>query len=287
VLNADILPEIKNILDKSQSILVMLVPNAKYDQAASCIAVYEALAQKYPQKEITLLSPEQITTPNLLGQENFKQKLGSKDLSVSFDYDEKAVDKVSYHIDEEKKKFYLIIKPQKGQKPLNTSQVSFDYTGAEADLIFLFGVHELGQLEHLYSNYESLYNQAALVTVHNFEPEIGNFKIDLSGKSSWSEAVLALIAGLELELTSAAATNLLLSIEEATNHLNSFTATADTFEVVAKLLRAGAKRQVKSAPQPVAPTTPVEKPKKKIASKSKTVDLMKSKDYAPSNEARG
>ena len=73
MLNADILPEIKNILDKSQSILVMLVPNAKYDQAASCIAVYEALAQKYPQKEITLLSPEQITTPNLLGQENFNK----------------------------------------------------------------------------------------------------------------------------------------------------------------------------------------------------------------------
>jgi hypothetical protein len=240
MLNEVTLSQLKVVLDQAHTALVILGPNANLDQTASALAFYESL--KDLKSEVSICSPEEISFLDLQGQDEIKKKLGNKDLSVSFDYDETSVDKVSYHIDEEKGKFYLVVKPKKGQKPLDTKSISFDYVGAQADVIFLFGVHQYKSLEHLYSNYSDVYDNATVVTVHNFEPEIGDIKIDVSGKSCWSETVLSLIEALGLELNDVGATNLLYAIENATNNLSSFTATADTFESVAKLMRAGARR---------------------------------------------
>lgn len=240
MLNEVTLSQLKVVLDQAHTALIVLGPNANLDQTASALALFESLRDL--KSEVSICSPEEVSFLDLQGQEEIKNKLGNKDLSVSFDYDESSVDKVSYHIDEEKNKFYLIVKPKKGYKPLDTKSVSFDYIGAQADVIFLFGVHQYQSLEHLYSKYVDVYDNATVVTIHNFEPEIGDINIDISGKSCWAESVLSLIENLGLELSEHAATNLLYSIENATNNLSSFTATADTFESVAKLLRAGGRR---------------------------------------------
>ncbi|NCN87606.1 MAG: hypothetical protein GW941_01780 [Candidatus Pacebacteria bacterium] len=240
MLNEVTLSQLKVVLDQAQTALIVLGPNANLDQTASALALYESLRDL--KSEVSICSPEEVSFLDLQGQEEIKNKLGNKDLSVSFDYDESSVDKVSYHIDEEKSKFYLIVKPKKGFKPLDTKSVSFDYIGAQADVIFLFGVHQYESLEHLYSQYVDVYDNATVVTIHNFEPEIGDINIDISGKSCWAESVLSLIENLGLELSDKASTNLLYSIDNATNNLSSFTATADTFESVAKLLRAGGRR---------------------------------------------
>lgn len=240
MINEDSFPQLKQVLDQAGSSLVVLGPKASQDQVASAIALFRGL--KNLGKEVGLVSPEEIEIEEMLGLDDVRYKLGNKDLSISFDYNENSVDKVSYHIDEEKNKFYLVIKPKKGQPPLDSGQVSFDYVGAQADLIFLFGVHQYSSLEHLYENYADVYDSATVITIHNFEPEIGNLKLDISGKSCWSESMVELLEGLGLGLDSEGATNLLSSIENATNRLSSFTASAETFETVAKLMRAGAKR---------------------------------------------
>ncbi|NCN03936.1 MAG: hypothetical protein GW942_02580 [Candidatus Pacebacteria bacterium] len=240
MLNEVILSQLKVVLDQAQTALIVLGPNANLDQAASALALYDSLNDL--KSEVSICSPDEVSFLDLQGQEVIKNKLGNKDLSVSFDYNESSVDKVSYHIDEDKSKFYLIVKPKKGYKPLDTQSVSFDYIGAQADVIFLFGVHQYQSLDHLYSKYADVYDNATVVTIHNFEPEIGDINIDISGKSCWAESILNLIENLGLELSDQAATNLLFSIDNATNNLSSFTATADTFDSVAKLLRAGGRR---------------------------------------------
>lgn len=240
------LTQLKTILDQAHSAVVLLGPNPTYDQVASATAFY--LSLKDLKAEVSLCSPNPVEFADLLALEEIKQKLGNKDLSISFDYSETAVDKVSYHIDEDRGKFYLVVKPQRGHKPLDPQSVSFDLTGAQADVIFLFGVHSWSMLEHLYENHVDVYESATVVTVHNFEPEIGDVKLDISGQSCWSEATLTLIEKLGLELTSDGASNLLMAIDEATDWLTSFTASADTFETVAKLLRAGGKRLRRPTP---------------------------------------
>ncbi len=140
------------------------------------------------------------------------------------------------------KKFYLTIKPKKGFSPLSDKNVEFSYTGAEADLVIVIGVNELDSLGEFYFGYENLYNQAAIVSINKYETEFGNIKFDASQLSCYSEFVFQLISSLDLFVSSESATNLLRGISEETNNFSSFSTTANTFEVVAKLMRAGARR---------------------------------------------
>lgn len=245
---------LQNLLPAAKTIFVMLGPEPSLDQVAAATALYGMLRTQG--KNVALLSPNpsKATQYELELANECKDVVGNKDLQISFEYNPEAVDKVSYHIDENSGRFCLIIKPQQGHQPLATDKVSFDYVGAEADLIFLIGVHDLESLEQLYFGYEQLYQDTTLVTIHTFEPSIGNIKIDTSSFSSVSEAVVMMCKTLEYSLGVPEASNLLYAIEQGTQSFQSFTATADTFELVAFLLRSGARRRRVTAPAKLPPT---------------------------------
>jgi len=109
-------------------------------------------------------------------------------------------------------------------------------------VIFLFGVHALETLDHLYLGFESLYEESPLVTIHTFETAIGSYKFDVSGQAAMSQAMVQVIEGLGLEINGEVATLLLSGIENNTAQFSSPMTSAETFEVVAKLMRAGARR---------------------------------------------
>ncbi len=260
MLDQEQIARLKELLAAVKSVLVMLKSQPSLDQVATAIALAKSLTQAG--KEVILASPEELSGEalDLLGADLVKQKLGNQDLTISFPYEETAVDKVSYHISDDNSSFYLIIKPHKGHKPLDANRVQLDYTGAAAEMVFLVGVHEFDQLEHLYDSYKQLYESATIVTLHTFEPEIGGIKLDLSGKSCLSEAVFGLLGQLELTLDADSATNLLLVIERATEDFRSLATTAETFEMVGALMRLGARRLRRSQPPPEAILTE-EKPR--------------------------
>jgi len=241
------LSSLKDYLQTAQSVLVILGSKPTTDQLAVASALYAGLVEL--NKEVGLYAPNKITGP-FISLQGLSTQLGKQNLVIEFDYNEVAVDKVSYHIGEESGKFYLTIKPKKGQKPLDKSTVDFSYAGADADLIFLVGVHNLEDLDQLYFGYEPLYENAFVVTLNSFKTALGNLQFDLSGTSSLSETLVGLLSGLDIPLTETMATDLLLGVESATERLQSFAASADTFEVVAKLLRAGAKREKYQNTQP-------------------------------------
>ncbi len=234
--------QLQSLLADVNSALVLLGASPSLDQVASALALSNAL--QLQGKQVVLASPDALSEEfsSLPGVDEVKQQLGSKNLSVSFAYQQSAVDKVSYHISDDNSTFYLVIKPQKGHEPLDAKTVQFDYTGADADMIFLVGVHQYDALEHLYTGYEQLYEQAAVVTLHTFEPSIGHVKLDVSGSTSLSEGAAGLLKKLGYQIDGDAATNLLAGIEQGTQSFKSLTTTADTFEVVAHLMRSGARR---------------------------------------------
>ncbi len=245
------LTSLKELLARSNSVLVILNAQPSYDQKLAAAGLF--LSLKQAGKKVGFFAPEQVYSTDIPGFDQLKNKLGKQNLLISFDYDKKKVDKVSYHIDEQHQKFYLSVKPQKGKKPLDASKVKFDYTGAEADLILTIGVKELEELDQLYFGYEDLYRNGALVTIDNFEPDWGAYNLDVSGYSCMSEALVVLIRGMGLELDAAAATNLLLGIQHQTNNFTALTASADTFETVAELIRSGARRSKSGQEQPSTP----------------------------------
>lgn len=236
---------LKEYLQTAQTALIILGPKPTPDQLAVASALRAGLESLGKEASVHApKKPDAAAFPNLAG---LSTELGKQNLVVEFDYDENAVDKVSYHIGEQTGKFYLTIKPKRGFPPLESKAVGFSYVGADADLIFLIGIHNLETLDQLYVGYETLYESAFVVTLHSFRPELGNVQFDSSGASSLSEAFVDLLAGLEISLTENMATDLLSGIEHTTDNLRSLATTAETFEAVAQLLRAGAKRVRKKA----------------------------------------
>ena len=258
---------LKEYFQSSESIAVILGQKPTVDQLALASALYEGC--KNLGKEVGLYSPKKISDEHFSSLNELQTELGKQNLVVSFDYNEDAVDKVSYHIGEETNKFFLTVKPKKGVKPLDPKSVEFSYAGADIDLIFLIGVHDLETLDQLYFSYESLYKNNYVVTLHNFKPEIGTTQFDLSSSSSMSESMIDVIESLGMQVDEKMATNLLMGIEHTTKNLQSLSTTAETFEKVARLLRAGARR-IKRRESPSISLGVNKKTVKKTIKKSKT-----------------
>lgn len=266
MITPDQVSQLHDHLTSASSILILLGQDPKPDHILTAAALTQTLQTMG--KAVELGCPDEVKLSELgvVGEVECRQKLGNQNLSISFDYDETTVDKVSYHIDEDQRKFFLIVKPQKGYAPLKAESVTFDYTGADADLVFLVGVHQFEALEHLYEGFEDLFTRATVVTIHTFEPQIGSVKLNVSGASSMSEGVAPVLMQLSPELPVDAATNLLTGIEQATDHFQSLSATAQTFEMVAELMKRGARRvrtarpafaQAEEVVRPLVPEQPL------------------------------
>ncbi|MFZ5376372.1 MAG: DHH family phosphoesterase [Patescibacteria group bacterium] len=240
MLNEELVKNLQDLISSAQSILVIVSPKADRDQWSSAVALYSSL--KTNGKDAMLCSPVLPNFDLAVDSSEIKTVMGNQNLVVSFDYNEAAVDKVSYHIGEESGKFYLTIKPKKGQKPLDTSGVEFSYSGAEADLAILVGVHDLESLDTLYFGYEALYQNTPLVCFHTFDPGLGGVVVDVSSQVCMSEVVCLLAEAAQMSIDADNATQLLSAIEEKTDGFRSLITTAETFEVVAKLMHKGARR---------------------------------------------
>lgn len=241
--------QLKNLVDAAQTISIIYPPTASLDQRATAASLYLSLSRV--QKNVRLVTPKILSSDDnqVTGLENAQVDMGNQNLSMSFNYTPEQVDKVSYHIGEETGKFYLTIKPKSGFAPLDANSVEFSYTGASTDLLILVGVSDLESLEQLYFGYEDLYRDVAIVSINTYTTSFGTVKIDAGQASSLSEVTTQIVQALGLPLDSDTATNLMLGVESATQNLSSMTVSADTFETVANLLRAGARRSFKRATQ--------------------------------------
>ncbi|MDQ3008374.1 MAG: hypothetical protein M3Q81_02145 [bacterium] len=241
MIDQDKTQQLKNLMAEAHSVMILLGPTQNRDQVIAAQALADGLLAKG--KNVIMASPMPVNQAwKISGTVETKSEIGNRDLMVSFPFIPESVDKVSYHINENDNKFYLVVKPQSGKEPLAADKVEFSYAGAETDLIILLGVHDLESLQQLYYGYEQLYESTTIVTLHTFEPTIGSLKLDISGASSFSEAVIGIMGALEAPLDETQATQLLSAIEEATDSFRSFSTQPETFEVVAYLMRAGARR---------------------------------------------
>ena len=233
----------KELFNQADSVLVIYAPDALRDHLFAATALYKTF-QQLGNKEIALLSSEDLSAaePDIVYLAETKTDVGHKNLCISLDYSAESVEKITSVVDEDAKKLHLTIKPKKGVHPLLKENITFSYTGAEADMIILVGVDDLESLEQLYVGYENLYQNTALISINSYETSFGNLKLDILGSSCVSEYVATLLRDLNYQIDFEVATNLLAGIDEETDNLESYLATADTFEVISYLLRNGARR---------------------------------------------
>ena len=162
---------------------------------------------------------------------------------VSFDYDENAVDKVSYHIGEETQRFYLTIKPKKGYDPLDVKDVQYDYTGSHADVVITFGVVSFEELEQLFAGYEEMYQKAMVVAFCPTEWEGPTHCVVAENDGEHSALAAHIIQKLELHVSMDAASALTAGIQVGTNSLQNEYVSPEFYEIMAYLLRQGADKK--------------------------------------------
>lgn len=250
-LNGETLEQLSQLIDSAQSIVVALPSGAGIDQTATALAWANVLRAKG--KEVRVVAPEtpRLGQAKLVGAEEITAELGKQNLVVSFDYSPEQVDKVSYHIGEQTNRFYLTIRPKKGVPPLSQDSLELSYTGAEADLIVFVGVSDLEQLQPLSSEYDEFFRDTQSVVLSSNDASFGTVKVKTNAAAGLSEESAQLFVQLGWDMDEPSASLLLRGIEAVTDHLTSLATTPDTFETVAHLLRAGARR----SHRPVTPVT--------------------------------
>jgi hypothetical protein len=249
------------ILKLSKSPLLIFPESKNLDLIAATYAFFyflEEISEEEVKGQLRLLCPNLKRgslgeLKNYLTITDLQTEMGKENLLISFPYDENKVDQVDSYLGDDGKRLYIRVKSKKGANPIDQKDINFSYSGASNDLLILMGVNDLEKLENLYFGYESLYSglNNQVVTINNFLPDFGNLNLDISGRTSYSEAAFYLFKEIaqmrSLDLTDLLAkteipTLLLFGMEERTKALSSRTATADTFLAVGELLKMGARR---------------------------------------------
>jgi nanoRNase/pAp phosphatase (c-di-AMP/oligoRNAs hydrolase) len=253
---------IKDAVSKANAIYVLFPVTQNPDIIASALALYHSL--KASQKHVFIATPGEIDADDtkLPGSDAITDKIGNRNLVISLKVNSRdSIDKVSYNLDESGQTFNLIIQPKKGQAPIDSSDVSYSYAGAQADLVFIVGANRLEDLGYFYEDEKKLFDSATTVALNrSVFTKFAQHHINDQQASSLTEITAKLIENLELQLDVDSATTLLSGINQTTNYLQHQSVTADTFDLVAKLIRAGAKRPPTNGSVADSPATPLKPP---------------------------
>lgn len=242
------LDELKLKTQAAKSVLVLLPPEPDAELVSSATVLHQALKQSGKASILGCSSA-------IEGNEEIKTAVGKQNLIISFPYKEEAVEHVSYDIDETANRFNLIIRPKENSQPLDVKSVQYNYTGAKADLVFVFGIASLEELGKLYSDEKPFLDNAPIVVLKKGGQPADFAAFDLSGQRvlSLAELVIWFLRATELRLAPETAGSLYKQLVSSTNNFQSPLITPETFEAAAYLLRSGARTfPVASQMPPVA-----------------------------------
>jgi len=243
--------ELKSFLQDKQSIVVILPPNPSSDMVAAGLSLHQTLKNSGKDSQIGC-SPPLPRIPNLDEQDEIVESIGSKNLIISFDYPEEYLEKVDYDV-LPGGKFCLMIRPKDGSPVPKTSDVKYSYSGANADLVIVFGINSLEELGKIYADEKKFLDSTKILslnitgTIPDFTPNVFHHPL-----SSFAELVTLLLEKTSLVPAPPAASNLIRFIYEITSNLTSPKTNAETFSSISFLMKNGGRLPNQSPANPFA-----------------------------------
>ncbi len=232
------LEQLKAELVKAKSVLIFLPSHPELDVVAAGLALFLTLKESGKDVRIATSSPPLARDSRLVGIDKLEQEIGDSNLVISFPFEEGRVEKVAYNEDDKSSNIVVSVKP--GRK-IDKNEISFVYAGTSSDMVIVAGGRNLSSTGKILTAERELLEKSTLVNISNQDSAFGAINI-VDTQCSLSELMAALIQEIGLPLTEDAANNLLSGIYHATDNLQSDNLTADTFEAIAVLYRAGARR---------------------------------------------
>ena len=231
----------KDFIDGAGSVLILLPLKPYFDQVAAGLSLFLALKGE---KEVSIFCPNQMLVEfnRLVGVDKITTELGNRNLVIRFSgYKANDIERVSYDIEDQE--FKLTVIPKPGIRPPMKNQVALSYSGVLSDTVIMIGGSNESHFPSLSSRELTGVRLAHIgIKEVNLSPsrEVISFARPVS---SVSELMGSLIKESGWNLDPDIATNLLLGIERGSNNYSSTGVTADTFQLVADLIRAGGKRE--------------------------------------------
>ncbi len=240
--SSDKIDDLKKLYTSSKSIVIFLAKDSSFDGIAAGLSLY--LAFKKAQKEVSIYcsTPTVVENANLVAIDKIQNSIGNKNLVISFDYVDGAIDRVSYNIEGDK--FKLVIQPKEGKSALSSNKVAYSYSGLAADLVFTIDAKNLNDLGEVALKESEFFQKTKIVNISlRQNGKFASLNVATPGVFSLSELALSLFSSLSLQIDQDIATNILMGIEYASTSFSDPRLDATTFETVAYLLKQGAKRQ--------------------------------------------
>lgn len=234
--------QIRNLIDQAKEVLILLPSNPPVDFVAASLSLYLSLISRGKQVNVTCPSAMTVEFNHLIGVDKISNKINSaqgRNLVISFPYQEGAIEKVSYNIEDNF--FNLVIEPRKDFSPITPEAIKYSSSGGNIDLIFTIGITGLSEINNL-SNIKELINEKPIVNI-DINPQNNNFgRINIVNQnlSSTCEILISLFSSLSLNIDADIASNLLMGITFGSNNFSSPQTSASTFEAAAVCLKHGA-----------------------------------------------
>ena len=236
----------KSIVEAANSILILLPENPSFDEVAAGLGLYLALRDK-KDATISCTTPMVVEFNRLVGVNKITSELGNKNLTIKFaDYKANDIERVSYDI--ENGQFRLSVIPKPGLPSPKKEQVELSYSGISGDTVILIGGKADSEFSALNSK-DLLGSKLVHVGVRALAATDKALMSFARPASSLSEIIYSLLNESELTVDADIATNLVAGIEDGSQAFKGTDVTAETFEVMAHLLKAGGKR---TSSQPVS-----------------------------------
>ncbi|MBI2019823.1 hypothetical protein HYS94_00170 [Candidatus Daviesbacteria bacterium] len=261
------LVELKNLLPNAKNVLIALPAGADIDKLASALSLFLVLNAQG--KEVTVVSDDipTVSQAHLFGIDHIQKNLpsgvgGNLTLTLegvaASDGTVPALEKLDWFAEGANLNLVFHVLPGQTFQPAG---IIPKYQGSGFNLIFVIGAANLDSLGSVYRSNTQAFSGVHIVNIDNQNnTSFGQTNVVDTTASSVSEVMTNLMSDLGLNLDADSASNLLVGIFEATANLTQ-KATADTYMVVANLLRAGGKKPgtivgAQPVSQPVFPTQP-------------------------------
>jgi len=239
--------QITAFIERSEKILLCTHRKPDGDAIGSIMAMYKAL--NLLGKEVTAACADELPENFLFLPEidHLSQDVpGGKDFVVTLDCDQTEVDRLKYHLEDNK--IHIVITPKKGK--FRKENVSCQERTDHYDLIITVDVADISQLGKLYEDNVELFTSTPIINIdhHISNPGFGKVNLIDVSSSSTAEILYGLIRHLEQHfqktlIVPETATFLLSGVTTDTGSFQNANTTPKSMDIAADLMEAGANQQ--------------------------------------------
>jgi len=235
-----------NKVKPAEKILLVYGDKAPFGAVAMTLSVY--LWLRAAGKQVMLVSPALpvVEFSSLVGINKVKSKLNGENLVITLPGAASKIDKVISDLDQAADRLSLIVKPKKPGDIGEIMSLPVHYQAPDYDLIWLIDVQSTSELETLGATGPAYWTSPERNLVWTDfatpAPVPAEWSVQLGKDDSFAAVWAQTCRQAGWMIDADQASNLLMALEQESDHFGAVSTSAEIFELAAWLLRQGAVR---------------------------------------------